>query len=278
MENNEMLSSKTENSKIVLMEKVMHLAMLLRRLSAPRFAGEGVRGLSQARALTQIALRDGIGQRELMEKLGIQPSSLSELLGKLEKAGMIERRASEDDRRQVNVFISESGRRYLERVNDEDQNLIPFDALSDEEAESFMKIIEKLIASAENACADKGLPLYPPRPGERGFMPGAPMGPRPPRPDARAPFAPHRPPFPGERPPFPVRPDGRFDENNVERGSDYKSENHPEPFRRPRPFRGGPVRLPNMNPSRDSLKSEPLTKEELNKGIQLADGEEKHQI
>ena len=51
-----------ENDKNILMEKVMHLAMLLRRLSAPRFGNEGPRGRSQERALTQIALRDGISQ------------------------------------------------------------------------------------------------------------------------------------------------------------------------------------------------------------------------
>ena len=109
-----------------LMDKVMRLGMLLKRLSNPHVLHEGPRGRSQERALTQIALRDGISQRELMEKLGIQPSSMSELLTKLENGGMIERRQNEEDRRYSNLYVSENGRRFLERVNDSNEQLIPF--------------------------------------------------------------------------------------------------------------------------------------------------------
>ena len=267
-----------ENSKNILMEKIMHLSMLLRRLSAPRFGNEGPRGRSQERALTQIALRDGISQRELMEKLGVQPSSLSELLGKLERGGMIQRRANEEDRRQVNLYINESGRKYLERVNDCDQNLIPFDALSEEEAEALEALLDKLIAGAENACADKGLPMYPPRPREGGFVPGAPFDRRPHRPGEQ-PDCPPRAPFRGDRPPFHGRPEGgRFEEGiqPAERGSDFGPENHSEPFRRPRPpFRGGPVRLPNLHPrgkngeGETPYRSVPL--DDAPGGVQIAD-------
>jgi DNA-binding MarR family transcriptional regulator len=148
-----------ENEKMILMEKYMHLAMLLRRLSAPRFGQEGPRGRSQERALTQIALRDGISQRELMERLGVQPSSLSELLGKLEKGGMISKTPMPEDHRNVNLHISETGKKYLERLNDRDRELIPFDALSQEEEAALDAILDKLIESA-----DQGLSMHPPRP------------------------------------------------------------------------------------------------------------------
>ena len=166
-----------ENEKMILMEKYMHLAMLLRRLSAPRFGQEGPRGRSQERALTQIALRDGISQRELMERLGVQPSSLSELLGKLEKGGMISKTPMPEDHRNVNLHISETGKKYLERLNDRDRELIPFDALSQEEEAALEAILDKLIESAESACADQGLSMHPPRPRfgvEEGFAPPLP--------------------------------------------------------------------------------------------------------
>ena len=272
-----------DNCKNILMEKIMHLSMLLRRLSAPRFGSEGPRGRSQERALTQIALRDGITQRELMEKLGVQPSSLSELLGKLEKGGMIERRSNEEDRRQVNLYINESGRRYLERVNDRDQNLIPFDTLSQEEAETLEALLNRLIAGAESACADKGLPMYPPRPREDGAISDAPFHCRPPRPGKGPACPPPRPSFPGGRFPFPGRPDERNNGGEGERGIDDGPENHGEPFHRPRhPFRGGPVRLPNLHPrgnhdAQDApYRSVPLEDAPVNPsdgGIQIADGE-----
>ncbi|MBR5750977.1 MAG: MarR family transcriptional regulator [Clostridia bacterium] len=153
-----------ETNKREIMEKFMRFQMLMHRLSSPRGMREGPRGRSQERALTQIALRDGISQRELMEKLGVQPSSMSELVSKLEDGGMIERRTSPEDRRQVNLFMSETGRRYLEHVNDREEYLLPFDALSDEELDSLDRVLQKLIDSAEKACANAGLSLHPPRP------------------------------------------------------------------------------------------------------------------
>ena len=153
-----------ETNKKDVMEKLMRFQMLMHRLSAPRGMREGPRGRSQERALTQIALRDGISQRELMEKLGVQPSSISELVSKLESGGMIERRTSPEDRRQVNLFVSETGRLYLEHVNDREEHLLPFDALSEEELEQLDIILQKLIDSAEKACMNIGLSLHSPRP------------------------------------------------------------------------------------------------------------------
>ena len=237
----------SEENKMMLMEKVIQLAMLLRRLSAPRFHRDGPRGQSQERALTQVALRDGITQRELMEKLGIQPSSLSELLGKLERGGLIERRPMEDDRRQVNLYISESGRQYLERANNSDRNLIPFDVLNEQERQQLTDILDKLIGAAENACADQGLNVYPPRP-EGAYPPPPPRGER---------FGRTPPPFPHERGRHPMSP------VEAERGSDFAPENRfkplpphmrPRDFGADRPPFGGPVRLPNIknevNPQR----------------------------
>ena len=128
-----------ENNECTLMEKMRHLNGMIRRLSMPKPAHEGPRGRSQARALTQIALRDGITQKELMERLGIMPSSMSELMGKLEGAGLIERKTSEDDRRNVNIFITEDGRKKLQQCNFASPRFDPFTALTDEEKEILRK-------------------------------------------------------------------------------------------------------------------------------------------
>ncbi len=270
------MENENIQNKNTLMEKVMRFSLLLRRLCAPQFGSEGPRGRSQERALTQIALRDGISQRELLEKLGIQPSSLSELLGKLEKGGMIERRQSEDDHRQVNIHISEAGKRYLERVNDRSRHLIPFDALSGDEQDRLSALLDKLIGSAENACQAQGLPMFPPRPREFG-------------PDFRPHGAPGR--FPHDLPrrcPPPHGMPGRFpreDEldpdclpprppvDGVEREDGEHSEGA-RPFggfrRAPaRPIMPRPVPLPNLHPRRGG--------DDTPAPVQLADSGEKPQ-
>ncbi len=189
-----------------LMEKIIRLSMLFRRLEHPHIPHEGPRGRSQERALTQIALRDGLTQKELMERMGIQPSSMSELISKLDAGGLIQRVPLQDDRRQVALHISEKGRRHLEEINDSTGHLQPFEVLSDEEAEQLGTLLDRLIASAERSCAELGLPLYPPRPlPPEGFheAPNAPRHhPRPPRsctPEAVPRHLPGRPGF--EHPP-----------------------------------------------------------------------------
>ena len=58
-------------------------------------------GLSQAkwRALLHLSFGDGISQRELSERIGIEGPTLVGLLDRLAKDGYIERRESRDDRR-----------------------------------------------------------------------------------------------------------------------------------------------------------------------------------
>ncbi|MBR4236473.1 MAG: MarR family transcriptional regulator [Clostridia bacterium] len=177
-----------EITKAELNDKLSHLNMLLKRINMPHIPHEGPRGRSQERALTQISLREGITQRELMERLGIQPSSASELLSKLENGGMIERRTNEDDKRQVNLYLKDSGRDYLERINGTQERPSPFDELSENELSTLDTLIVKLIGAAEKICIDKGLPVYP--------LPF--NGMHPPRPDFSEDG---RPPFSG-RPPF----------------------------------------------------------------------------
>ena len=150
-----------ENIECTAMQKLRHLNGMIRRLSMPKPMHEGPRGRSQLRALTQIALRDGITQRELMERLGIQPSSMSELMGKLENANLIRREESTEDRRNVNVFITEEGRKKLEESNFTSPRFDPFTALTEEETAAFDTLLDKLIAASEEECKKQNLPLHP---------------------------------------------------------------------------------------------------------------------
>ena len=59
--------------------------------------------------------REHITQKELQDILQVQAGSLSELLGKLEKHGVIEREKANEDRRVSVIHITEAGK---ERVRD----------------------------------------------------------------------------------------------------------------------------------------------------------------
>ena len=72
---------------------------------------------SQRRVLT-VLLKSGdvITQSVLTERLDIQPGSASEVLAKLEAAGLIQRTANDKDRRTINISLTENGRVAAQEV------------------------------------------------------------------------------------------------------------------------------------------------------------------
>ena len=73
---------------------------------------------SQMRML--LRLRGGpMTQKELTERLRIQPGSLSEMLTKVERAGLVEKRRSERDRRNFELNLTEEGRAQADRFEKE---------------------------------------------------------------------------------------------------------------------------------------------------------------
>ena len=129
-------------------------------------------------------------QRELTERLGIQPGSASELVGKLERAGLITRTPSETDRRTADIRLTEAGlARRQEQEKEQAGRESLFAVLSEEEKQTLLALLEKLHQ------AWLALPKpEPPRP----EPPRSEPGPRPgPGPD-------HEPPRPEPEPPVPA--------------------------------------------------------------------------
>ena len=66
-------------------------------------------GFGRNRLLYVISNNNGASSRELAEILDIRPSSLTEMLGKLEQDGLIEKYRDDEDSRIVHVALTESG-------------------------------------------------------------------------------------------------------------------------------------------------------------------------
>ncbi|MDR2669741.1 MAG: MarR family transcriptional regulator, partial [Desulfovibrio sp.] len=64
---------------------------------------------AQAHVLSILKERSPINQYELMEMLNVRSASLSEVLGKLERNGFIQRKRDEQDKRSVVVTVTEQG-------------------------------------------------------------------------------------------------------------------------------------------------------------------------
>lgn len=144
---------------------LMHQGM---RRFAPRGPKEDPHH-GQGKVLVMLAENDGVSQKLLTEQSGIRPASLSELIIKLERNGLVERQRNEEDKRNRNVYLTEEGRALAETIKsrkDESADFL-FDVLSEEEKETLTVLFDKLITSLEDKVADMDEempPLAPPHP------------------------------------------------------------------------------------------------------------------
>lgn len=123
-----------------LIMNLRHLGHTIRFL----FEGKG----SQKRILIILLETGGMTQRELTERLGIKPGSASEVIGKLENAGLVQRKLSQADRRTADIQLTETGRQQAKeaamqrRIRHQEM----FACLSEEEKNILLELTEKLNA------------------------------------------------------------------------------------------------------------------------------------
>lgn len=121
------------------------LIMSIRDLShVMRFLYEGK--ASQKRILIILNESETMTQRELTERLGIQPGSASEILSKLENAGLIIRTPNETDRRTTDIRLTESGGRLAQEAFTQRQRRHEemFSCLEEEEKLELLSLLEKV--------------------------------------------------------------------------------------------------------------------------------------
>lgn len=105
----------------------------------------------QGNVITFLAQHPDVTQKELAQALGVIPASLSEVLMKLERKGLVERKKDEGDRRLVRVKLTEEGQKILEQP--EEILTDPFQALTQEEQETLKQLLSKLLADWEERCS-----------------------------------------------------------------------------------------------------------------------------
>lgn len=135
---NEQFKTAQLHNKLVL--NFWEIAHTMRQISE----GKG----SQKRILMILRETGPITQSELTEQLGIQPGSASEVLGKLENAGLILRTPSETDRRTAVIRLTASGESAAKEalVQRQVRHRQMFSCLSDEEKETLLQLLEKVNA------------------------------------------------------------------------------------------------------------------------------------
>lgn len=161
MEDNN-LNAADSGDSADLTERLTRLAMMLRRVDMAGHGGRTFGGMraGQGRVLHILTLQSPMPQKELAYMLGVRPQSLSEVIGKLEASGLVERRRDDTDRRTFIVDITEEGRSAASEIPESDD---PFDVLSEDEQAQFADMLDRVSA----AVLEK-LPERPEHPGHGG--------------------------------------------------------------------------------------------------------------
>ena len=101
----------------------------------------------QQRVLAILKLEDGLTQNYLAQVLDLRPSSLAELMKKMETNGDIIRKEDQQDKRSKHVFLTETGRKKAEEnasLKNDDYSETFFAGLNDEEQQQFSNYLQKI--------------------------------------------------------------------------------------------------------------------------------------
>ncbi len=142
----------------MLFNALQRLTRQIRRASHQAIREKGGLYHRQAYLLHLIAKKNGANQRDLAEQMDIRPSSMTEMLMKLEESGFITRKQDEQDQRMMRNYLTVTGRREVEQliaIHDDFADSL-FNTLSEEEKEQMVTIIEKLCFHLGNNDNNEG--------------------------------------------------------------------------------------------------------------------------
>ena len=116
-----------------------------------RIVHEGGYYREQSRLLLLIAENDGVIQRDLAEEMDVRPSSMTEMLTKMEQLGLILRTQDEKDQRVMHIFLTEQGKAAAAESKSWNERLTDtlFEGLTEEELGQMLCLTEKLCVHLE---------------------------------------------------------------------------------------------------------------------------------
>ncbi len=139
-----------------ILREMGHLMAVVNRKVRPREGVGRPMGVLVHMAMCEDAIADGLATRhlsqvDLADMLGIRPQSISSIMARLEKDGLIERIEDEADRRAHLWTLADAGRAAAAEARMSQKKFAEeaFSVLEDEERVQFASAILKLNASLE---------------------------------------------------------------------------------------------------------------------------------
>lgn len=99
----------------------------------------------QNRILDILLKNPEMSQKTLQEQLGIEPGSMSEILGKLEEKGFLTKEKDENDRRRMLIRLTEEGKKAAKAEDVKGSTEGIFSSLKEEEQEQLKEMLQRLL-------------------------------------------------------------------------------------------------------------------------------------
>jgi DNA-binding MarR family transcriptional regulator len=111
---------------------------------------------AQMHVLALLEGRKSLNQRALQEMLDVRSASLSEILGKLEQRGFIERERDEEDTRNFTITVTGQGSSAVAAVGDIRRKSADalFSSLSGNERQQLAELLEKVVRALEKDTSE----------------------------------------------------------------------------------------------------------------------------
>jgi len=117
----------------------------------------------QTRLLLLISENDGVIQRDLAEEMDVRPSSMTEMLAKMEQLGLITRKQDEKDQRVMHIYLTDQGKTAVDESRKKESELTGtlFSGLTEEETSEMLRLTEKLVThldEMDSAALEQDMP------------------------------------------------------------------------------------------------------------------------
>ncbi|RWR13613.1 MarR family transcriptional regulator [Siminovitchia fortis] len=108
--------------------------------------------LSEFTVLEALYHKGQMTVQQICSKVLIASGSMTYVIDKLEKKGMLERKACPEDRRVVHLMLTEAGKAFMEKVFPKHQQLIEdiFGDVSEKEKEMLIDLLKRIGQRANN--------------------------------------------------------------------------------------------------------------------------------
>ncbi len=111
----------------------------------------------QPPVLFEVGAHEGISQSELAGRLEVSPPTMTNLLKRMEKSGLILRQRNSEDARYAKVFLTDKGQEMVVKAHQLEKQMddITFAGLSNEEMATLTRLLDRVHANLTSSDSSR---------------------------------------------------------------------------------------------------------------------------